>query len=236
MSEKLSDDLYQIMKIVESHNHREKFEVELIRPYLNEYIKVITVPQNHYIVREDEIIKKVYYVITGLYCVTRFSENGKINVQDQRRAPQFIGVDRAVDRHIESPSNSLALKTCIVLEIHQDYFVECLKENGNLAVMVIKNITAKLAKVSMRSDSRRFNDSRKQLMFYIYQYWKENNTGHTLCEIREKNGQIADDIGISERTLYRAINCLKEEMLISVKKGYIVVTKEQIEKIKEYLQ
>lgn len=236
MNKKLTDDLYQIMNIVEQHNQQEPFDLELIKPYLNEYIRVITVPQNQCIVREDEIIKKVYYVISGIFCVMRLSENGKINVQDRRRAPQFIGVDRAVDRNIESLSNSLALKQCIVLEIHQDYFVKCLKENGELAVKVIKNITAKLAKVTMRSDCRMFNDSRKQLLFYIFQYWNENNAGQSFCEIREKNAQIADDVGISERTLYRAINQLKEEKLISVKNGYIVVKKEQMQRIKMCLQ
>lgn len=235
MNRKQEDDLYQIMKIVESHDQQKKLELELLKPYLNEYIKIITVPQNQYIVRDDEIINKVYYIISGSYCVMRFSEKGKINIQDQRKAPQFIGIDRAVDQNIESSSNSLVLKTCIVLEIQQDYFVDCLKKNGELAIMIIKDLTTKLAKMSIRLDCRMFNDSKKQLLFYIYQYWKENNKNGTFCEILEKNVQIADDIGISERTLYRAINYLKDEKLISVKRGYIVVTQEQIIKIKKYL-
>lgn len=224
------------MKIVELHNQQETFDLDLLNPYLNEYIKVITVPQKHYITREEEIIKKVYYVISGSYCVMKFSKKGKINIHDRRSAPQFIGIDRAVNRTIESFSNSLALEKCIVLEISQNYFVDCLKENGELAVMVIKNLTAKLAKMTIRSDCRMFKDSREQLLFYIYQYWNENNAGKASCKIMEKNGQIADDIGISERTLYRAMNDLKEKNYISVKKGYITVAEEQIQRIKECLQ
>lgn len=233
---KTENNLYQIMQIVESYNQQETFDLDLLNPYLNEYIKVITIPQNHYIVHDDVVINKVYYIISGSYCVMKFSENGKINIHDRRRAPQFIGIDRAVDKMIVSSSNSLALTTCIVLEISQNYFLNCLKDNGELAIMVIKNLTAKLTKMTIRSDCRMFHDSRKRLLFYIYQYWNEHYDGHALCEIREKNVQIADDIGISERTFYRAMNDLKEKNYISVKKGYIVVTDKQIQMIEEYLQ
>ena len=45
---------------------------------------------------------------------------------------------------------------------------------------------------------------------------------------------IATDVGVSVRTLYRAINRLKEENLITVQKGGVMIfTSEQLEEIRK---
>ncbi|MEG1858187.1 MAG: Crp/Fnr family transcriptional regulator, partial [Pseudoflavonifractor sp.] len=51
--------------------------------------------------------------------------------------------------------------------------------------------------------------------------------------IETKNALIADTVGINVRTLYRALNQLKSEGLLSVVKGCIVVTGTQLQEIKK---
>lgn len=235
MDEKLRNHLYQIVKIVEGHNQQKKIDVSLIKPYLNDYIKIREVPKGAFITREEETIKKVYYIISGSYDMTRLSENGKMKVQAKKRAPQFIGIDKAVDRTIKGDFTSVALETCIILEIGQDYFVDCVKENGDLAIIVIKNISEKLVNASLEIDRLIFKDSREQLMYYIYQYWNEYHTGSGICRINEKNSYTADNVGMSIRTFYRALGALKEGGFITVNKGYIEVDENQIDKISSHL-
>ena len=43
---------------------------------------------------------------------------------------------------------------------------------------------------------------------------------------------IADDIGVSTRTLYRALNEMKDQGLLNVVRGNIVVTSAQIQMIR----
>lgn len=235
MNKKQKDDLYQIVKIVEGYDPEKELDLELIKPYLNEYIRIRVVPKNHYIIREEERIKKVYYIIRGTYDMRRISLKGQIKVLAKRKAPQFIGIDKAVDRNIKGDFASIALEECTILEIHQDYFVDCVKENGELAIKVIKNISEKLVKTSLDVDHLTFNDSREQLLFYIYQYWDENGRDSGLCRVNEKNSYTADNVGMSIRTFYRVRNMLEEEGFLSVKNGYIEVTKKQIQKIRELL-
>lgn len=235
MNKKLTNNLYQIVKIVEDHNQQEQIDLNRIKPYLNEYIKLRKVPENHYITREEERLKKVYYIISGSYDMTRLSETGKMKVQAKKKAPQFIGIDKAVDRNLKGEFTSVALETCIILEIRQDYFVDCIKENGELAIIVIKNISEKLVNASLEVDRLIFKDSKEQLMYYIYQYWNENNTKSGLCRVAEKNSYTADNMGMSIRTFYRALNALKEDGFVSVNKGYIEVNESQMQKISSYL-
>ncbi len=48
-----------------------------------------------------------------------------------------------------------------------------------------------------------------------------------------KNADLADEVGISQRSLYRIQNAWKNEGLISVKNGNIVVTAGQIRRLQE---
>lgn len=232
MQKKLSDDFYQIMQIVEAHNQEMPFDLETIRPYLNGNIQVRVVPKDGYITKEEVRIKKVFYIISGQYYVLRTSEHGKVNLMSKKSAPQFIGVDRAVNRYSTDTSSNLAMEPCIILEIQQKYFVDCIKENGLVGFKIIENICEKLISASLRSDRLLFRNAKENLMYYLYHFWDESHKGKTPCKITVKHNFIADDIGISTRTLYRALRELKEEGLVAVKNGGIIVTYEQIEEIR----
>ena len=235
MKENAKDNLYQIVKFVESQDMEKEIDIKMIVPYLNKYMKIREIPKNHYITREQEMLNKVYYIICGAYDMTRLSEKGKMKVQAQRRAPQFIGIDKAIDKNMKGNFTSIALEKCTVLEIDQKYFVECIKENGDLAIKLIKNISEKLVNASLEIDRLVFNTPKEQLMHYIYQYWKESPAKHSICRIEEKNSYTADNVGISIRTFYRVLDILKKEKLVCIHKGCIEVDEKQIKKRKELL-
>lgn len=118
------------------------------------------------------------------------------------------------------------------MEIDTNYFVKSLKENGELGLEIIKNICAKLSRASYRSDHILFHTTGEKLMLYIIRYWEEYHTGGNECTVDVKNMYIADDIGVSTRTLYRALNEMKDQGLLNVVRGNIVVTSVQIQIIR----
>ena len=107
------------------------------------------------------------------------------------------------------------------MEIDTNYFVKSLKENGELGLEIIKNICAKLSRASYRSDHILFHTTGEKLMLYIIRYWEEYHTGGNECTVDVKNMYIADDIGVSTRTLYRALNEMKDQGLLNVVRGNI---------------
>lgn len=229
MRDKSDSTLLEIIRLVNQQNRQGTFELEMIKPYLSESIRARFVPKGGYITTEDVIIKRVYYIITGSYYELRSSEQGKTNLLSRKRAPQFLGVDRAVNPGKASLSSNLALEPCIVLEIETNYFIKSLKESGELGLEIIKNLCAKLSNASYRSDQILFHTTQEKLMIYILRYWDEYQEEGDECTVEVKNMYIADDIGISTRTLYRAMNEMKDQGLLKVKKGNIVVNSSQIQ-------
>lgn len=229
MRAKKDSTLLDIIRLADCHSRQGTFELEMIKPYLNEYIRVRFVPTGGYITTEDVIIKRVYYIMTGSYYELRSSEQGKTNLLSRKRAPQFLGVDRAVNPGKASLSSNLALEPCIVLEIEMNYFIRSVKEDGELGLEIIKNLCAKLSNASYRSDHILFHNTQEKLMLYILRYWDEYQEDGKECIVEVKNMYIADDIGVSTRTLYRAMNEMKDQGLLRVKKGNIAVNADQIQ-------
>ena len=196
MREKTDSILLNVIQLVNQESSRGTLDLEMIKPYLNDFIRARFVPKGGYITTEDVIIKRVYYIITGSFYELRSSE------------------------------------PCIVLEIDTNYFVKSLKENGELGLEIIKNICAKLSRASYRSDHILFHTTGEKLMLYIIRYWEEYHTGGNECTVDVKNMYIADDIGVSTRTLYRALNEMKDQGLLNVVRGNIVVTSAQIQIIR----
>ena len=56
MKENAKDNLYQIVKFVESQDMEKEIDIKMIVPYLNKYMKIREIPKNHYITREQEML------------------------------------------------------------------------------------------------------------------------------------------------------------------------------------
>ena len=76
----------------------------------------------------------------------------------------------------------------------------------------------------------------RSFMIYIMDHWITNHRQQTKYTIAVPNTRIADEIGVSIRTYYRAVGKLKTDHFISIAAGNICVTYEQIQQIRSYLQ
>lgn len=226
-------ELLEIIKLVNQHDGETPFELEKIKPYLNEHMRVRVIPKDGFITREHEVVKHVYFIMSGEFFMMRLSESGKNNVLSRKVAPQFLGIDRILNAQMPSSASNMAISKCIVLEIELEHFIDSIRKNGDLGLLIIKNICVKLSQASYRADRLLFKDSRSRLMFYICEHWDRHHKGNGLCMVEVSNTFIADDIGISTRTLYRALEDLKADNLLTTKNGNIAVTYEQVTEMRK---
>lgn len=227
-------DLYEIVKVIEEKSSKGKLNLEEIKKYMNDQMNIRLVPKDEVIASREKATAYVHYVISGSYFHYRISKSGKTNFLSNEKAPQWIGIDRAVDGQHANVTPDKVLKECTVLDIRNDYFERCIKEDGEFALYIIKNLLEKMAKISCKSDRVLFSNAKEHLMYYILEYWNTNHRNSEICRVDVKNEYIAEEIGVSTRTLYRVLNQLKEEEIIGVRRGDVVVNDRQIQKIKEF--
>lgn len=226
--------LLRIMQLAnEAKGEKSRLSFDKLKSLLTAEMTFSKIAKGDYITTEDMTGKKVYYVITGSYLMMRESQKGINNILTRQRAPQFIGIDRAILSEDCLFANVLALEECCVLKIESSYFVENVKNSAEFSFEIAKMLCERLVKTSYRTDQILFYTTAEKLMIYIVKYWNEYHGMEDRCVVDVKNTFIADDMGVSTRSLYRAIKKLKDENLVTVVKGNIRVTSEQVVKMKE---
>lgn len=228
-------DLYEIVRITNESEWKKKPDFNKINKYVNDKMHIRTIQPGGRISCQDTDGKCIYYVISGKYFNYRNSSEGKRNLVAIYNAPQWIGMDRALDVKNANITEDFVLEECVVIDIKVDYFIHCINEKGDIALHIIKNLLGKMSSASSRVDCMLFNDARTQILLWINEYWNSNYAGGDECMITLKNEYIAESIGISSRTLYRVLNELKKENIVTTKKGNIVISSLQIKKIKDHI-
>lgn len=233
MSRVNENPIFQIVQLAKAEQENGRtLTPDRIKPLLNEKITARMIPKGEYITTVNSTIKKVYYVLSGSYMILRSSIEGRNRIVVKEKAPKFLYVDHAVLSDNTSDADILALESCFVLEINNDYFIQSMKENGELGLEVLHMICQRFSVASRRSDQIMFYDTPTKFMIYIINYWLTHHNDKETCIIAVKNAHIADEIGISARTFYRTLDKLKKDKLLSVSVGNITVTYEQITRMR----
>lgn len=229
------NDLFKIIYITREEKWRTNPDLKLIKEHLNEYMQIRVVKEGGKIHQYDKTQKYIHYVIIGKYFHYRELKIGKRNLIALNEAPEWIGMDRVLDKENANITEDYVTEECIVIDIEKEYFIECLQKNGDISLYIIKNLLKKMSLTSNRAEYMLINDAKLQLLSWINEYWKNKYNGEDELTIKLKNDYIMDNIGISTRTFYRILKELKEEGLIATVKGNIVINSLQIEKIKNIL-
>lgn len=231
MEENVYKNLYEIVNIVE--REKDRADLDAVRLFLNDRMRLRTVPREEPIFYIEDGKDLVYLVLRGSYINYRVSLNGKMNILGREKAPVWSGVDRAVNASNINFTENKTLEECVVLEINAKYFIEAVEHDGRFGLYMIRNILDKMTDISEKSDRLLFYDTNEHFAWFILKYWNDHHDAAGICQIEMKNADLAEEAGISQRSLYRIQNAWRNEGLISVKKGNIVVTAEQVRRLRE---
>lgn len=173
-----------------------------------------------------------YFIYQGEYQETNYSAAGQKNVLAVRRAPQFIGIVPLLDRLPHYGNNMEALTDVKAVEIDNTFFERELEADGQLGLLMLRNLAAKVIEASQKLQQRSFWGARENFLLYLYRQYSIAG-GQVPFVLTKSNRCVAEELGISERTVYRVINDLRDEGLVQVKNGNIVLSESAVSSIAE---
>ena len=226
----------KLFQIAYVDNKNGSINREQIAPYLNPYITLRIIEKGEDIIRPMDTLRSINMIVKGKAYFIRVSPKGDINMLAATAAPMFIGVTQLFSNDKTFYSQILAAERCIVLDIDSSYFLQEIRRDGNAAMIIIDSLSKIVERNHERMDRMVFLSAADNFMAYICRKWLEHGEfgpNDDPLYIKERHGVIATDIGISVRTLYRAVNKLKEENLITIQKGGVMMfTVEQLNEIR----
>ncbi|RKD27144.1 CRP/FNR family transcriptional regulator, cyclic AMP receptor protein [Caminicella sporogenes DSM 14501] len=187
------------------------------------------------LLKKDEEVNCVYLLYSGTLRVINEFPNGTVYGFAYIDSTEIIGALEILAKEKKIAATVEAVTHSIALRISKEDFIKWFESSIDFTMEMAKMLAKKFYPTVCKNGEVFMNSSIYSLASFIIRSVEEDIKEGKTGIINKKRQYIADELGVSLRTVYRAIKKLKEDNLITVIKGKIHVSREQYEKLAEII-
>ncbi|SHH60023.1 Crp/Fnr family transcriptional regulator [Clostridium grantii] len=189
------------------------------------------------IVKKDEEPKYIYIVYSGTLKIFNEFQNGRILETAIVNDMDFLGLIEILASKEKIAATVETVTDCIALRISKKDFLKWMESDHYLAVIVAKKMAKDFYNIAYSNGELLLNSTMYTIIAYLIKLAKEDIDKGEIVFINKKRQQIADELGISLRTVHRNVKQLKQQQLITIENAKIYINENQykalIDKLKE---
>ncbi len=228
MAPTFQETLFSILQTAFSQTYTCAGAKKVFTPYTSPQIRILNLRQGAQCIAGGLPVEKIHLLVAGKCYILKYSVDGKSIIADTMYPVQLFGLYELLQGSPTYEATVTAASECVLLELPAGAFRQALYENISIALLTLEYLAGMVQHNFRRNDRNLLNSGMENLLLYIHQYC----TGKRLPTILPVERKImSEELGINLRTLYRYINRLKEEGLISIQKGKIQVTSEEFRRL-----
>ena len=182
-------------------------------------------PRNAFILRAGEETDALYIILSGRVKVLIPDEEGHEVILSVIGAHEFFGEMGLLDELPRSASVE-TLESCDMLRLSKAGFTGILKDNFELAMLIIRNLVRRLREADRKIESLALIDVYGRVARLLIDL-AENNDGKWIVERAPPKQEIARMIGASREMVSRVVKDLQKKGLIRADKRRIHVLDKQ---------
>lgn len=219
---KKNNSLREIFEDILDGNY-ENIDIDInIKEYIYEYYT------NETIINVKEPVKYIYFLLEGHASIW-----GEIEWANSIIAyiypKEILGLIEVLNDVDEYTAFVLAETKCKVLRVPKDIFIDILKNDSNLCYKMLKILGHITAKNMEEANIKKLFSHYDMIGYYFFLQAKHNLP--YVCHYTR--AQLSEILNINLRTLYRNINLLEENDFLIIKKGKIIITIDNFEKLED---
>jgi len=220
----------EYMRIEDIHHESDEFK-DLVRDmpqHLMESCHIKCISPGVEILRKYETMDRVYILCEGEFEVVTSFKGGQVYIVGKaghKDGLHLIGEQEVLAEVKESQATVRTVTDCRVLEMHPKAFWEWIKNDANAAIILLKHLAKRLNSETQKAGTQLYYPTSHLIkQFIIDQY---ESSGKQVHRITAKRQQVADELGISIRSVDRSIRILKEQGFIHIVKGKMEVNESE---------
>lgn len=176
-------------------------------------------------------------VCAGEHRVINEFENGNMFMIEKNEPVDFIGEVTILAGMAETSVTIETLTECVVLMISRKDFERWICQDNQFLRLVSQKVAFKLYRSSYNQGARLFYPPNFLLLDYLLKYADEHKIQkREAVMVRKTRQELYEELGITVKTLSRTIQKLKEDEMISLHKGKILMTLPQYEKARKQIK
>lgn len=199
------------------------------------YMRLMDVAKGATLIEAGEKCNQIYIILSGKVSGIEWPMKGRPYYFKDYGPGDFFGEIEFFADLSNYRISVVTITPCRVLLIPSAIYIEWLKNDIEALYSRMKVNMRRL--ISQTADARKylFIEARERLMMHlIRKYEQAQPVSHTL-EIRQSRDQLSEEIGFSIKTLNRNIKKLRDDNLIQLEKGKMIITKEGYLQMKQHI-
>jgi len=182
-------------------------------------------PRGAAILRAGEETDGLYIILSGRVKVLIPDEEGREVILSLMSAQEFVGEMGLLDG-LPSSATVETLEPCEILRLPRTAFLSCLQGNGEVAMLVLRNLVKRLRDADRKIESLALIDVYGRVARLIIDMAEEID-GQWVVQRAPAKQEIARMIGASREMVSRVVKDLQEKNLIRTEKRRIFVLDRQ---------
>lgn len=198
---------------------------------LIDQMTIKNLPSGSTLFRKDEEAVNVYILCKGKLGVVNQFSTGNLYFFAEQTAVSFSGEIEAVSGNKAYACQNETLTDCTFIAMKTEVFKEIFETNIEFSNFMARTLAQKIYPRSYFSGHNIIYPLKYNFIVYLLKH-ASKNSGNSNIVINETRQVIADRLGVNVRSINRRIKEMKEMGLIDVFKGKIIISKEQLNKLK----
>jgi CRP-like cAMP-binding protein len=194
---------------------------------LSDEREVNTYSKKYLLYKEGQRPRAVYHVISGKVKTTKCNDDGKEFITGIYGPGEFFGYTPVME-NTSYKEGAQVLEDAQLMLIPREDFLLLLSSDMQVAQTFIKIITQNIAEKEESLLNLAYNSLRKKVAFGLIQllekYRKQAEENPVLNLSRE---HMAQSVGIATESLIRTLGDFKDEKLIDIQHGKVIITDEK---------
>lgn len=187
-----------------------------------------------YILNKDDQVNYVYILCSGTIIVKNEFVNGQLYKFAIVDGLDFIGEIEVLANEVNSACTVQALTNCTLLQLKKEDFLYWLNSNHEFAIYIAQSVARKMYPTSYHHGDITFYSGIYKVVAFLIRVF-ESGLNQDPFILSKRRQDIGEELGISIRTVNRCIKILKDQNMIEIRDGDIVIQKQQYRTLMRYL-
>ncbi|GEM_PF-675767 len=201
-----------------------------LQHYSSDCIQVLALKENSIFIDHNSELEYIYILVHGTTYVVNYTLDGRRIIADTLTKTQIFGLIEAVNKADYYNSTVITLSKALLVKIERDIFLEAIYSDIAISSYVIEYLAYFSTHSIEHSRYKSAISPYENLIIYLYNKALGKRLPH---RVKDNKSFIADSLQINKRTLYRYLNKLTDEGIISRDRQDIIISESNFKKIEE---
>lgn len=194
---------------------------EFLKQYSSDKIQILDLEENKLFIESNNKLDYIFILISGMTYIVYYTVDGRRIIADTLNEVQIFGIIEAVNNTSLYSGTVITLSKSLLIKIKKECFLDAIYKDIDIASYIIKYLADFSTHSIKASEYKTSISPYENLIIYLYNKTLKKNFP---CKVKDNKAFIADFLHINKRTLYRYLNKLTDEGIISRDRQDIIIT------------